>query len=513
MPRRCGQCKQPLSRDNATGICGACTVAARKQPLPLVRLEPGFWSRPDIRRALTDYDWRTLLTEVQKASGASQARIADAVGVSQAHISRIMNGQRPDPAFTTIMGLLKGLGAPFLLTSPIDCQGPSDVLGKAVSDEGPHKVPTGGARASRSLANVPEASSSVVRSTASPSTVEHVPAPGQGDDDEVKRRAALQLITALTAGATIPPGALETVFSGIEDALGNPLDIHEWERTVHEYGQQLMTQPAGALVNGLTADVIAVGNLLQRQHGMAEAANLLRVSAGLSACLAIDLGDSGDKRAARISWNVAKRAADASGDRDLRVWVRGRGAQDAAFTGRPEGVVTELAAEAISIADGTPSAGLARAHSARIYLAVDQGDGATALESLEALKRTFAQLPAGSGAQSVLNYQESQLRLSEAYAQVATGDRRADATLAQAFRLYPSTAHGPRDNLALMQAVAQVRSREIEAGLEHAVTVLSSSGSATAARTFLAKQLLRTLPDQARALPAAREVRELIASR
>ncbi len=110
--RRCGRCGQPLSRHNTADTCGACDVAARDRPAPPVRLEPGFWNRPDIRSALIAHDWRTLLTEVHKASGASQMRIATATGVSQSHISRILSGRVTDPSFSMVMAILTGLGAP-----------------------------------------------------------------------------------------------------------------------------------------------------------------------------------------------------------------------------------------------------------------------------------------------------------------------------------------------------------------------------------------------------------------
>ncbi|MDL4775382.1 MULTISPECIES: XRE family transcriptional regulator [Thermomonosporaceae] len=342
-------------------------------------------------------------------------------------------------------------------------------------------------------------------------TVDQSPTPDQGDDD-VKRRAALQLITALGAGAAVPPGVLETIFAGIEDALGDPIDLAEWEATVHEYGQLLITQPNGTLISALTADIIAVGELLRRHRGSPDASGLLRISAGLSGLLAIDLGDVGDKRAARASWSIAKRAADASGDRDLRVWVRGRAAQDAVWAGRPSAVVTDLTNAAIGIAAGAPSAGLARAHAAHAYLAADQGDAGRAHESLGALKRAFDRLPDAPDDQSVLAYRESQLRWAESYVHTRAGDRRAATTLTQAGALYPSDALGPVVNLSLMRAILMIKAREIDSGLETALAPLRSRPVTVAGGTSqLVRQILRALPDQARALPAARELQALTA--
>ncbi|WP_233358852.1 XRE family transcriptional regulator [Thermomonospora amylolytica] len=339
-------------------------------------------------------------------------------------------------------------------------------------------------------------------------TVDPSPVPDLGDDD-VRRRAALQLLAALGAGAAIPPGALERVLGGIDDALGNPVDLDEWERTVHEYGQVLMTRPAGALIQDLTADIIAVGELLKRQLDAMERTGLLRVSASLSGLLAIDLGDIGDQRAARVSWATAKRAADASGDTELQVWVRGRAAQDACWAGRPQAVITGLAAEAIEIAGESPSAGLARAHAARVCLAASQGDFARAHASLAELKRTFDLLPQDTE-QSVLAFRETQLRWAESYVYTFAGDRRARDTVAHALHLYPSDAHGPRSNLELMDAAALIRAREVEAGLERALTVVERHPDATTAgRVALTGQILQMLPHKARELPAARELRAL----
>ena len=160
----------------------------------------------------------------------------------------------------------------------------------------------------------------------------------------MKRRAAIQLMAALGAGAAIPPGALETVLSGIDDAIGKDrLDLAEWERVVHDYDHRIHSSPAGALIGDLTADIVALDASFERRLPPLQQAGLLRVSAAFSGVLAIELMDAGDARAARVAWTTAARAADGSGDKDLRVWVRGRAAQDALFTGRSPHAVNELA--------------------------------------------------------------------------------------------------------------------------------------------------------------------------
>jgi hypothetical protein len=338
-------------------------------------------------------------------------------------------------------------------------------------------------------------------------TVNPTPIPDDGNED-VKRRAALQFLAALGAGTAVPPGTLEEILSGIDRVTGRAVDLDEWEQTVYEYGQKVVTRPTGSLVGDLTADIIAVGRLLDRARTRQEQTGLLRVSAGLSGLLAIVLGDAGEERSARITWGTARRAADKSGDRDLQVWTRGRAAQDAFWAGRSHQFVVGLIDEAITLANETPSAGLARAYAARAYMAADQRDDRLALASLNKVKEMAGQLP--DGTQTVLAFRESQLHWTESYVLTRTGSSQATTVLGQAIGCYPPGSVVPVKNLALMRAEALVRARDMDAGLQEAVSALQEHPEHLAAGTStLAAHVLAALPTQARALPAARELRAL----
>ncbi|GAA2291612.1 hypothetical protein GCM10010402_57570 [Actinomadura luteofluorescens] len=334
--------------------------------------------------------------------------------------------------------------------------------------------------------------------------------PDDGTDD-VKRRAALQLLAALGAGTAIPPGTIEEILADIDRATGHGPNVDEWEKAIHDYGRRLVLRPTGALAGDLTADIIAVGRQLERTHDLHVRTALLRISASLSGLLAIGLGDAGEQRSARVSWATARRAADASGDRDLRVWTRGRAAQDAFWSPGSDGSVTDLVDEAILLADDVPSPGLARAYAARSYLAADRGDQRTALASLNKVKETAGRLP--DGAQTVLAFRESQLRWTESYVLTRVGNPRAGAVLERAIALYPRSSLLPRKNLALMQAEALVRDRDVDEGLQQAIKTLHDHPDFVAAGTLpLGVRVLDALPERARALPAARELRALTAT-
>lgn len=339
--------------------------------------------------------------------------------------------------------------------------------------------------------------------------VDRSPTPDVGDDD-VKRRAALQLIAAFSAGSTIPPGTIETVLSGIEDALGNPFDLDEWERVISDYDHRLNISSAGSLISDLTADIIALDELLKRRLPAPQQAGLFRVCSALSGILAIELKDSSDQRAARVTWATAIRAADASNDLEMQVWARGRAAQDAFFSERAPDVVASLVNEAIKKANGAPYPGLAKAYATRSLLAVRYGQAEKALTAHADLKRTFEQLPDGKIAQSVFQHRETQQLWNESYIYVHLGNRQADSALAKARALYPKNALAPRANLALMQAVDLVKSSEIDSGLQKAISTLHGHTRNNGGGRMLARSVLQALPEKARTLPAARELRTLI---
>ncbi|MBA9002247.1 XRE family transcriptional regulator [Thermomonospora cellulosilytica] len=334
--------------------------------------------------------------------------------------------------------------------------------------------------------------------------------PDEGGDD-VKRRAALQLLAALGAGTAIPPGALEEVLAGVDAATGGPVDLDAWNATVRDYAFQINRTPIGAYLDDLIADVISVGRLLERQPSEPLRTGLLQVSAGLSAMLAIELGDVGNRRGARMTWSTARRAADASGDRGLMVWVRARQAEEGLWSGASPVGIRELLAEAIEIADGTPCSGLPRAHAIRACLAAEAGNVAVARQEMNTLTTVFERLPESVTTDpGTFGWGASRLRWNEAYVYTLTGDDRGPEAADEAIALYPPGTLGPVANLRMIQAMGLVRQREIDAGLEASVGVLHQL-PVSPTRRHMAGRILRQLPGQAHALPAARELRALTA--
>ncbi|MFA1551055.1 XRE family transcriptional regulator [Actinomadura chokoriensis] len=323
----------------------------------------------------------------------------------------------------------------------------------------------------------------------------------------MKRRAALQLIAALGAGATVPPGALEEILAGIDRAVDRPVDVDEWESAVREYGFLINRQPVGSLINDLTADIIGIGALLKRDN--AQRTDLLRISAGLSALLAIEFGDIGNRRGARLTWGTARRAADASGDRDLKVWVRAREAEEAFWFGLSPQEIGARTTEAIRISGGIPNSGLPRAYAVRASLAAERGDEATSRTTMHELSDVFEGLPDSvTSDPATFGWNEARFRWNEAYVYTLLGGPRARQAVDGALALYPPGTLGPVANLRVIDGMGMIAGREVDMGLDHTLAALQEL-PLSPARRRMTGQILRTLPEEARALPAARELRIL----
>ncbi|GGM82789.1 hypothetical protein GCM10010106_31880 [Thermopolyspora flexuosa] len=341
------------------------------------------------------------------------------------------------------------------------------------------------------------------------------------DVDHMERRAAMQFLAALGTTAVVPPSAIQAILSEVNRAIGDrgDFDLDDWDRTVWEYGFRTNSGPLGALIGELTADIVQVKRLLDDNPTPSERAGLLRIIAGLNQILAGELTHMQEPSAARRAHATARRAADASGDRDLRVAVRAGHAWNAYALGEHPRIVLRRLDDAIHIANGAPSAGLANAYATRAFvLAVqaDAGDGDkdAAVDALHNLHDVFERLPASATEDevSIWGFAERALRFSEAHTFALTGRRReAEQAISQAFALYPPELVHGLANLRLIQAYTLVRQNDIPQGLDHAMATVQDV-PITPARRRITGQVINALPEKARSLPAARELHALAIS-
>ncbi|GAA3088442.1 hypothetical protein [Streptosporangium carneum] len=341
------------------------------------------------------------------------------------------------------------------------------------------------------------------------------------DGGAMDRRTAMQLLTLIGAGALAPPDAVAAILSGVDRAIGDRegLDLDDWERTAWEYSFRTNTGPLGALVGDLTADLAEVGRLLEHTASPSDRVGLLRVTASLAQTLSGEFTHLRATGQARRAQRTARRAADVSGDRDLRVSIRAADAWNSFASGQPSQVILQLLDDAVRISDGVPSVALARTYAARATVLAAQsaavgGGGEDARTALRDLREVWDRLPDRDTKDEFTywGFSERAMRFTEAEVFALLGDSR-EATRAaeRAYVLYsPALVHG-RANLRLIQAYSLVRERDVSDGLGHALTSVQGL-PITPYRRLIVGRVIEALPERAHTLAAARELSALAAS-
>ena len=341
------------------------------------------------------------------------------------------------------------------------------------------------------------------------------------EEDNVQRRALLQLLAALGVGGAIPVDALERLRGGL-DAYMEPradLAIEDWERMAWEYGHVVIVQPTEQVVADLAVDIYEVHRLIKGTHTPLLRTGLMRVNAQLSALMADELHSLGQFGPAWRWWRTARDAADQSGDRDLRVWVRAREAINAFNSVRPTASVLALADEAVRIANGNASSGLAEAYKNRAYGMMRRGDESAARTALRDMRRAFEELPGSitSDEDSLWGWPERVMHMAESWVYTSFGAPEAAIAQERALSQYPSSWRTEVTRAKLFQSITLIHDRDMDGGLEHALASIESLPDDSHRRRpsilRVVGQVLDALPDdRARTLPAARDLQAVMVS-
>jgi len=340
--------------------------------------------------------------------------------------------------------------------------------------------------------------------------------PPSSDEDDMERRSLLRLLSVLGPGAAIPASAIDALHAGLREITGEPAerDADDWEQIAWDYAQGVWTDLSGARSADLTADIQDLNRHLARTKDSSERATLLRVYAQLSAFLAIDLPLIAGPRACWRAWSAARAAADASGDRELAVWVRAMEGTESYYMKRLGSAASDLFTEAIELAGGRPCVGLANALDVRSRMLAAQGDADAARKALGELEDAYSALPASvTGDQiSAWGKPPEDVQWVEGWVLTKLGDvNRAAPLLEQAIAASPQEKVGGRTNITLVRMWGVIQDGEVAEGLDRAVE-LTQPLPVTPARRRIVGEILGALPEKARALPAARELRALVSA-
>ncbi|GAA4637478.1 hypothetical protein GCM10023196_091400 [Actinoallomurus vinaceus] len=247
----------------------------------------------------------------------------------------------------------------------------------------------------------------------------------------MERRAAIQILAALAAGATLPPDLVETLRAG----LGSPVpeserhSIDAWEQTAYEYASFLWPLPPAEIIGNLGADLADLREAIQRASDDTTRLGLHRISARLAAVMAMALHETGDFLAASRWWRTARRVADVSGDREVGAWICGRQAMMLAQSIGLTDKALKLADEARHLAAGHPNAGAAEAQATSAKVLAGR-DATGARRTLDELMETFARLPEAVSQEhtAIWGWPERQLMQNRTAVLLALGDSSAPSS-------------------------------------------------------------------------------------
>ncbi len=339
------------------------------------------------------------------------------------------------------------------------------------------------------------------------------------DHDEERRRllACLGLLGVETASRVEP---LEPIRQALTSALPGGAEEHlvqDWEEIAFEHGHAFLITPPGDLLPDLAADFVALLDTVNSAKRNALQDNLCGPAGKLAALMAMTVSSLGERRHARNWWKTARHAADASKDRDLRVWVRGYEAMNALYAARPLSAVLRLSQDALKLARGHGGAAVLEAMAARAQaLAMINGRAGEAAAAMRDLEAQWERLPSAAPDDRLATgaWPETALHHTAAFTYTYTGDTAlAQRARSAALARYPVSMRRQRAQIELLQATGMVRDGDVVAGVEHAGRTVE--GLATAQRTTTiqraAHMVLDAVPDADLARPAVRDYRDTFA--
>jgi transcriptional regulator with XRE-family HTH domain len=328
-----------------------------------------------------------------------------------------------------------------------------------------------------------------------------------GDWDDMERRRLLLAALGVGAGALASSGPLNTL---IDLALtSEPRDLGDWQLAVADHLHAIRTRPPAQARDDLLVDLLS----LRRQMILpgADVTELQRVLAALSTLHGGVLTRLGDHGAALRWWRTARHAADAVGDPDLRLLVRGEEAGFGLYGQRDPATVLRLLDDADQIKSGSQSvwrADLTRTRAKALSLLGRHEQAKTAVRALVAATPDDA--PAGP---IPTFWVADQIHFAESWVYAAAGDESA-ADEARGRVLAYRGDYQYAANVSLHDALCTVVKGGIAEGACHASGVLSSmpSGFRSHMITETGKTVLRAVPLEKRQLPSVREFREVLAT-
>lgn len=343
--------------------------------------------------------------------------------------------------------------------------------------------------------------------------------PECGEEDwDMRRRGLITGIAALGVLGWGSPAGAEALRHDIAQALadGMPVtDVGEWERIAWEYGTAYTTTPPRELLRDLAIDLTHANDHLGRVVRDTDRATMRTVIALLGALVAQTVSNLGDPRTSVRWWGTAMRAADTSGDPNVRVWVRGQEIIHGLYDRRPGTTLLDLADQAEAIS-GPPGMGSGWVAAGRAQVLALAGRVPEAIAALDRVRDVSERLPASvaeGDPLSVYAWPEVRLRHTESFVWTYTDDaEHAAAAQERAIAMHPDQRTRGCAQVRLHQALHLVRQGDTVEGARHARRVVAGLPVPQRSEMVLeiARHVVNAVPAADRGRPEVAELRDVL---
>lgn len=289
--------------------------------------------------------------------------------------------------------------------------------------------------------------------------------------------------------------------------------LEDWERTVMWYGRAAHTRPAAQLVHDLGADLTDLKQALAEHRSATTVRRLTRVAAHMAGLMCLTFIKLDDRQAFRRWARTARSAAREAGDPWTQSWVLAQEAYGH-FYAHDFLDAVEVAQQAQQVSHQCVGAVLAAALEARAHAAF----GPVKRQETEAALRRAEELLSALGSEeindSAFGYNQAQLYFHRGNAYTHLGNTECAWQAQQtALQLYPESDFLDRALTKLDRTICLARDGDSSGALEYAVDTLVplTDDQRKGLIMLRGQEVLNAIPRQQGALPAVRQLRELLA--
>ncbi|KWW99213.1 hypothetical protein LI90_847 [Carbonactinospora thermoautotrophica] len=342
---------------------------------------------------------------------------------------------------------------------------------------------------------------------------------GIGGSDDMRRRELLHQML-VTSGLVLTPShlvATEQTRQRLHEATtgsGIPADILDrLEGLIPGYERRFYELAPVPRLGALLTDFDEVAHWLGHRLPVMTQRRLWRVAAHLAELTADTLYVLGQGRHGAAWLTTARTAADEAGDRTVATWVRASQAVHAVLDedDPARGLAYVQEAQGLS---RTPSPGTVLAFAMEASAHAKRGDDAATHFAFSRAKDALERVPAQQQRSGIWGYQDRKLQAAISNAMTRLGrTREARAAQTEVFRQYP--AHSLTYVTARFdQAKCLIHDKDFDAGCASAARTLLDLSPEYRTPLVLnrAREVLLLLPEKHRNRPAARELRDILAT-